>query len=66
LGLKGQECLYKTCFCQAVSQADIATAIFNNWQWKKDHDVLPARLLPYFTAATFYFFLKVKSWQAAC
>ncbi len=30
------------------------------------HDVLPARLLPYFTPATYYFFLKVKSELASC
>jgi hypothetical protein len=35
LGLKGQECLYRTFFCQAISQAAIGTAIFNNWQWKR-------------------------------
>jgi hypothetical protein len=29
-------------------------------------DVLPARLLPYFTPATYYFFLKVKSELASC
>ncbi len=33
---------------------------------KRRQDVLPARLLPYFTPATFYFFLKVKSELASC
>ena len=35
MSLKGQECLYRTCFFQAVGQAAIATAIFNNCQWEK-------------------------------
>jgi len=35
LSLKGQECLYRSFFCQAFGQGAIATAIFNNCQWKK-------------------------------
>jgi hypothetical protein len=44
-----------------VKQAAIGAAIFNNWQWKKVQDVLPAPLLLYFTPAAFYINLKVKS-----
>jgi hypothetical protein len=33
---------------------------------KRRQDVLPARLLQYFTPETFYFFLKVKSELASC
>jgi hypothetical protein len=33
---------------------------------KRRHDVFEASLLPYFTPAAFYFFLKVKSEQASC
>jgi hypothetical protein len=45
LGLKGQECLYKTFFCQAISQAAVAIAIFNKWQWKKASRCSPCLIL---------------------
>jgi hypothetical protein len=55
LGLKGQECLYRTFFYQAVGQAAIATAIFNNWQWKKASRCSPSLIIAVFHTSDLLF-----------
>jgi hypothetical protein len=55
LGLKGQECLYRTFFCQAVGQAAIGTAIFNNWQWKKASRCSPSLIIAVFHTSDLLF-----------
>jgi hypothetical protein len=55
LGLKGQECLYRTCFCQAIGQTAIANAIFNNWQWKKASRCSPSSIIAVFHTSDLLF-----------
>jgi hypothetical protein len=66
LGLKGQDCLYRTCFCQPSAKLPSPPLFSIIGSEKRCQDVLPAPLLLSFTPATFYFFLKVKSELASC
>jgi hypothetical protein len=43
------------CFCQALSQAAIATAIFNNWQWKKAPRCFPSSIIAVFHTIGLFF-----------
>jgi hypothetical protein len=42
-------------FCQAISQAAIATAIFNNWQWKKASRCSPNSIIAVFHTSDLLF-----------